>query len=133
MRPDRHDAALLLDMIEHARRAVAYTTGRTFEDYLADTMLRDAVERVIQITGEAASKISRSFREAHPDIPWRPIVAQRHILVHEYGEIHHDKIWRVVTVHIPVLIRLIEHLIPPPPPDPVPEIPPGDYPGGSER
>lgn len=118
MQPEDRDAALLWDMLEHARRAVTYTSGRTLEDYLANPMLRDAVERVIQITGEAASKLSRTFRDAHPDIPWRPIIAQRHILVHEYGGIHDDKIWRVATVHVPQLIRLIEPLIPPPPPDP---------------
>lgn len=121
MRPDRHDAALLLDMLQHARRAQAYTANRSLADYLSDPMLRDAVERVILITGKAASKVSPQFRAAHPDIPWRPIVAQRHILVHEYGDIHHDKIWRVATVHIPELIRLIEPLIPTPPPDPMPE------------
>lgn len=123
MRPDRHDAALLLDMLQHARRAVDYTTGRTLEEYLATPMLRDAVERVVLITGEAASKLSRKFRDAHPEISWRPIIAQRHILVHEYGDIHHDKIWRVATTHVPDLIRLIEPLIPSPPRDPLPEPP----------
>ncbi len=131
MQPDRYDAALLLDMLEHARRALEYTSGRTYNEYIATPMLRDAVERVIQITGEAASKISRRFREAHPEIPWRPIIAQRHILVHEYGEIHHDKIWRVATLHIPALIRSVEQLIPPPPPDPLPELPPRDGPDGT--
>ncbi len=121
MQPDRHDAALLYDMLEHARRACVYTRGKTFEDYLKDQMLRDAVERVISITGEAASKLSESLRKAHPDIPWRPIIAQRHMLVHEYGHIHDDKIWIVATVHVPELIRLIEPLIPPPPPDLFPE------------
>jgi uncharacterized protein with HEPN domain len=121
MQPDVRDAALLLDMLIHARRAMAYTTGLKFEDYLANAMLRDAVERVILITGEAAAKVSAPFREAHPEIPWRPIIAQRHILVHEYGDVHHDKLWRVATIHIPALILLIEPLIPSPPPDPAPE------------
>jgi len=123
MQPDRHDAALLYDMLEYARRGCAYTAGKTFEEYLADAMVRDAVERVVSITGEAASKISQAFCEAHADIPWRPIIAQRHMLVHEYGHIHDDKIWVVATVHLPELIRLIEPLIPPPPPDLLPEQP----------
>ncbi len=123
MQPEERDAALLWDMLEHGRRAVSYTTGRSFQQYLADSMLRHAVERVTQIVGEAASKLSREFRDAHPQIPWRPIIAQRHILVHDYGDIHDDKIWRVATVHIPELIRLIEPLIPPPPADPLPEPP----------
>ncbi len=84
-------------------------------------MLRAAVERTVQTIGEAASKVSRPFREAHPELPWSAIIAQRHILVHEYGVIHHDKIWRVAVVHIPALVTLLEPLIPPPPPDPLPE------------
>lgn len=127
MRPDRRDAALLLDMLIHARRAVSYADGRTFDEYRREDMLRDAVERVVQIIGEAASKVSRAFREAHPEIPWRPIIAQRHILVHEYGRIDDDRIWRVATVYAPQLIVLIEPLLPPPPPDPFPE-PPGSPP-----
>ncbi len=123
MRPDTFDAALLLDMIVHARRAIEYTTGKTFDEYRRDRLLRDAVERVIQISGEAASKISRGFRDKTPGVPWRQIIAQRHILVHDYGDIHDDKIWRVATVHLPDLVQMLEPLLPPPPPDPFPEPP----------
>jgi uncharacterized protein with HEPN domain len=121
MRPEDRDAALLLDMVEHARRACRYVQDRTLDQYRVDDMLRDAVNRVVQVIGEAAAKVSRQFREAHPEIPWRPIIAQRHILVHEYGRIDDDKIWRVATVYAPQLISLVEPLLPPPPADPLPE------------
>jgi uncharacterized protein with HEPN domain len=51
-----------------------------------------------------------------PEIPWQRIMAQRHVLVHEYGEIQHDLMWKVATVRIPVLIENLERLIPPVPP-----------------
>ncbi|MBX3368464.1 MAG: DUF86 domain-containing protein [Phycisphaeraceae bacterium] len=121
MRPEERDAALLLDMVEHARRACGYVDGRTLEQYRRDDMLRDAVNRVVQVIGEAAAKVSKQFRDAHPEIPWRPIIAQRHILVHEYGHIDDDKIWRVATLYAPQLIALVEPLLPPPPADPLPE------------
>jgi len=120
----RHDAALLLDMLTYAKRASTFVYGQTLDDYRASELLRSAVERVVQLIGEAAAKVSKPFRDAHPEIPWRPIIAQRHILVHEYGRIEDDKIWRVATVYAPALIPLIEPLIPPLPPDPLPE--PGD-------
>ncbi len=121
MRPDNHDAALLADMLEFAERASSYVRGRTLEEYLSNDMLRSAVERVVQIIGEAASKVSTEFRTAHPEVPWRPIIAQRHILVHDYGELDDDKIWRVATVHVVALVVLLRPLLPPPPPDPLPE------------
>lgn len=121
MRPEQRDAALLWDMLEHGRETLSFVEGRAYEDYLADAMVRRAVERTVQIIGEAAARLSRSFCDAHPEIPWRAIKAQRHILVHEYDEIDHEKIWRVATVHIPELVSFLEPLVPHPPPDPEPD------------
>lgn len=67
-------------------------------------MLRAAVERHLQIVGEAARRISPELQDAHPEIPWRRITAQRNILVHEYGEIEHELMWSVATGAIPTLI-----------------------------
>jgi uncharacterized protein with HEPN domain len=78
-------------------------------------MLRGAVERHLEIIGEAANKVSEAFRQAHPEIPWRQMIAQRHVLVHEYGEIKHERIWQVATVHLPGLIAGLEPLLPPEP------------------
>lgn len=67
-------------------------------------MLRSAVERQVEIIGEAACGISDTFKVDHPQIPWRPIMAQRHRLAHEYGEIDDALIWAVATIHVPRLI-----------------------------
>ena len=132
MRPDERDAALLADMLGSARAIAGYVAGRQYPHYLADQMLRDAVERRVEIIGEAARGVSRAFQDAHLEIPWRPIMAQRHILAHEYATVRQDLIWAVATRHIPELIGLLEPLIPPPPPDPQPapvvDPPPADPP-----
>ena len=124
MKPEERDAGLLWDMLRHSREVTSFVTGQNYETYLKDLLLRRAVERSVQIIGEAAARVSREFRENHPEVPWRPITAQRHILVHEYGEIHDDKIWRVATEYVPALIELLEPLLPPLPPDPEPETSP---------
>lgn len=67
------------------------------------------------IIGEAARNISDEFQAAHPEVPWRPIMAQRHRLTHEYGEINDDLIWAVATVHVPPLIERLRELLPPSP------------------
>jgi uncharacterized protein with HEPN domain len=43
--------------------------------------------------------------------------AQRHVLAHDYGEIRHERIWYVATIHIPALIQQLEPLLPAPPDD----------------
>lgn len=115
MTAQRDDNSYLWDMLAAARAVESFGRGRTDADYLADLMLRSAVERQIEIIGEAARFVSATFQAAHPEIPWRPIQAQRHVLAHDYGEIRHERIWRVATVHIPELIRQLEPLVPPAP------------------
>lgn len=61
----------------------------------------------MQIVGEAANRTSPDARASFPDVPWKQIIGQRHVLAHEYDKIKHDKLWTVVTVHIP---QLIQHL-----------------------
>jgi uncharacterized protein with HEPN domain len=114
--PLRDDAAYLWDMLDGAKTVVQMTAGITYDQYLANRMVQLAVERGIEIIGEAARNVSETFQTAHPEIPWRPIIAQRHILAHEYGSIQPDRIWRVVTIHIPALIGLLEALPTNPPP-----------------
>jgi uncharacterized protein with HEPN domain len=104
-------------MLDAAEAVLEFVQGRTFRDYLNNRMLRGAVERHIEIIGEAARKVSTPFQEAHPEIPWRKIITQRHVLAYEYGEIKHELVWRVVTIHIPDLVKKLEALIPPPPPE----------------
>ncbi len=115
MPPNKQDAAYLWDMLDAARAIGEFAAGKRYRDYQSDRMLRGAVERHVEIIGEAANKISEAFRSAHPQIPWRGIINQRNVLVHEYGEIRHDLMWKVVTVRIPELIVLLEPLLPPAP------------------
>ena len=107
------DAARLLDMPAAARAVRTFVEGRTFEQYEKDLFFRSAVERQVEIIGEAAPGISEALKAAEPQIPLRRIMAQRHRLAHEYGEIDDRLIWTVATVHVPVLIGQIEPLIPP--------------------
>ena len=74
-----------------------------------------------QTFGEAARRVSESFKDAHPEIPWRRMIAQRNVLAHEYDDIDDRLMWRVVTESIPKLARTLKGLLPAlPPPDPEP-------------
>jgi uncharacterized protein with HEPN domain len=111
--PPERDLAWLVDMRHAARAVQAFVAGRTFEQYAADLLLRSAVERQVEIVGEAARAISKAFQSAHPQIPWRAIIAQRHKLAHEYGEVDDRLIWTVATIHVPSLLAELEKIIPP--------------------
>lgn len=117
MPPESRDPAYLWDMLDAARSIQEFTKGVSQNLYLQNRMMQLAVERQLEVIGEAARRLSEVFRQTHSKIPWRSIIALRNVLAHEYGDIRHDRIWKVVTVHIPTLIAALEPLIPPLPPE----------------
>jgi len=112
MRPDVSDESYLWDMLDAALAIQEFIIGKTFRDYTSDRLLRGAVERHIEIMGEAAKNVSKEFREKHPEVQWSKIISQRNVLAHEYGEIKHERIWAVATIHVIELIGKLKPLIP---------------------
>lgn len=117
MRPDHSDLKYVWDMLDAAQSVVEWTTGRTLADYEQTKWLRMAVERSIEIIGEAARHVSDNFKTRHPAVPWQPIIATRHIFAHEYSDLKHDKVWRIATTHIPALIPLLQPILDANPPE----------------
>jgi uncharacterized protein with HEPN domain len=73
MPAEKDDRAYLWDMLTAARAVIDFVRGRTLDEYISDLMLRSAVERQVEIIGEAARRVSKEFQEAHAGIPWRPV------------------------------------------------------------
>lgn len=112
MQPSGRDLESLQIMLEAARQVGVYMSGRTHEDYLASAMLQDAVERRIEIIGDAATRVTERFRTSHPEIPWRDVIGQRIILAHAYDRILKDSIWDTASNRVPELVTLLEALLP---------------------
>lgn len=83
--------------------------------YISDAKTQASVERQLSIIGEAAQRVSEPFRRAHPEVPWRQMIGQRHVLVHDYGRIDQDMIWALIERRLPELLEQLEQLLPPPP------------------
>jgi len=112
MRSEQADKGYLWDMLDAAKAVREFVRGKTFGDYIKDRMLRGAVERHVEIIGEAARRVSDGLKEAHLEVPWRSIVGQRNILAHEYGEVRHETIWNVATRELPGLVAALEAMLP---------------------
>lgn len=80
MPPEAREMARLWDMLDAARTAVAFTQELDYETFLNDRKTRNAVERNLEIVGEAARALSQATRDANPDIPWRSIIALSNII-----------------------------------------------------
>ena len=111
MRPSSGDEAYLWDMREAASETLSFVEGVGFDRFLSNRQLQRAVERELEIIGEAASRISHGFREAHPEIPWRSIIGQRNVLAHEYGEVMPERVWGVLEQGLPALLQRLTELL----------------------
>ena len=110
MRPEEGDAARLWDMRRAVKEIVSFVEGMSRSAFLADRRSVLAVERNLEILSEAAAHLSASFRDVHPEIPWRGTTAPRNVLVHAYGEIDPDLFWTVVSERVPELRDLLAQL-----------------------
>ena len=112
LRPEDRDPAYIWDILEAAREVSDFIDGMRFHDYENNSMVRAAVERKLEIIGEAAGRISDSLRSAHPDIPWRGMISLRNVLIHEYGQVRTERVWIVASVKLPELIAALMPLLP---------------------
>ena len=104
----RNDTAALRQMLSHAREAVALVQGRTREDLDHERLLSLGLMQLLQIVGEAASRVSETTCQAHPQIPWKQIIALRNRLIHGYDTINLSILWAVLTTDLPALIIELE-------------------------
>jgi uncharacterized protein with HEPN domain len=113
MDPQERNIAYLWDMREAAQLISDFLKGATYSHFITDKMMQSAIERQLEIIGEAARRITPEYQQAHPEIPWHGIIGLRNILTHEYGEVKLDRVWLVASTSIPELLTILDALIPP--------------------
>ena len=109
----RHDDNYLLDMLVAARKTVQFSKGLTYDSFLQSDLHQNAILKVLEIIGEAASRISNETKAAHPDVPWHNISGLRNRIVHAYFEIDLSVVWMIINDDVPVLIATLERFVPP--------------------
>jgi uncharacterized protein with HEPN domain len=110
MRP-RDDSVLLRDMLDYARRASGAVARKSRRDLEDDDVLAAALERFVEVIGEAAARLSPETRESSPQVPWKEIIALRNRLIHGYFAVDRDILWTIIEDDIPKLIDLLEEMI----------------------
>ena len=113
MRPEERDPAYLWDMLQAAKEMESMLEDHDLAAFLADHVLLRAIERCVEIIGEAARRVSAPYMAAHPEIPWRKVIGQRNILAHEYGQIDHTLLYKTAVEDVPTLIAQLQVLLPP--------------------
>ena len=109
-RPAREWRFYLDDMIAFARKVRFYTDGMEQKEFVVDERTYDATLRNLELIGEAATHIPDDVRTAHPEIPWRMIIATRNRFIHGYLGIDDDTLWSIIRDDIPSLLVALQEL-----------------------
>ena len=108
----RHnDVVRLHHMRDHADEALRMAGGRGYDGFISDRMLHLALMHLVEIVGEAASRVSPETAGACSSIPWSHITGMRHRIVHGYDRIDFPLLWKTIQEDLPPLIGQLDEAI----------------------
>lgn len=106
----KRDHTYLLDIANAAELAVSYIESMTREQFLSDVQCQDSVIRRLEIIGEASRRISETFRDSYPELPWKEMIGMRNFLIHDYDDVDIHLVWKTAKKDLPVLLSKIKNI-----------------------
>ena len=111
----KRDVRLFLyDILECIEKIERYTKNLSFEDFVKNDMVVDAVIRNLEVIGEAVKNIPPEIRSKYPEVPWRQIAGFRDVVIHHYFGVDLNIVWTVIRKHLkelkPKIERVLENL-----------------------
>jgi uncharacterized protein with HEPN domain len=108
MQLNENDLSYLIDIINCINDINEFTKSIEYHQFEKDKMRKLAVERQLEIIGQAAGKIGNETLTMLKNIPWKNIIGLRNKLAHDYGEILAERIWTISKNSIPELLKELE-------------------------
>jgi len=107
---DDRSKSCFLDMINCIRDIQSFTDNITYHVFESEKMRKLAVERQLEVIGQAANGIPKAVQDLYPQLPWARIIGLRNKLAHDYGEILVKRIWEISRNAIPELKHELEQI-----------------------
>ena len=101
----RNPKKYFYDIIDCCEFLLDFTNDKTVDDYKNDRPFRSAVERELQIIGEAIAQLDNVSPETADQISeFRNIIGFRNILVHGYDSLDPETVWSVIEEKLATLL-----------------------------
>lgn len=109
---DKEIKTWLYDILQSINEIESYYENKpkVYSDYVSDIKTKRAVERNLEIIGEAVNRILKKDQNFEL-ISSKKIIGTRNRIIHGYDKISDDLIWSIVINHIPKLKTEITGLL----------------------
>ncbi len=101
----------LRDIMDWMENAQTFVDGVDRYEFVEDLKTRSAVERAVEIIGEASKHIPDDLRRQFPDVPWQGMAGMRDRVSHAYFGVDNDLLWQTVTEEIPPLLKNLREMV----------------------
>ena len=88
--------------------AEGFVAGMSYDAFKDDNLHLYAVTRCLEIISEASRRLPDDLKARHPSIEWREMAAAGNIYRYEYEDVAARRIWRTLTINVPLLRVVIE-------------------------
>jgi len=105
-----NDLSYFIDIIDCISDINEFTGSIEYHQFEKDKMRKLAVERQLEVIGQAANKVSIEVQNNLKNIPWKNIIGLRNKLAHDYGEILAERIWKISKGSIQELLKELEKI-----------------------
>lgn len=103
----QRDLDALRSIKHECEKIIRDVQTKSFEEFVINELLFEAVLWRITVIGESANRISLETFETLPEQPLRAAIGTRHRIIHGYDSIDSEIIYEIVTVHIRALLKAL--------------------------
>ena len=107
----KEDSVYLNHILDSIENVFSDTKNFTFEQFLTNRQVKDAVTRNVEIIGEAVKRLSKEVYQDYPDTPWQKIARTRDILIHHYFNVDDQQLWKIIEDDLPKLRVSIKKIL----------------------
>ncbi len=108
---ERDFRLFLHDILNSIQIISQYTKNITEEDFFNSQQLQDAINRRIEIIGEAVKNIPDFIKKQYPQVAWKSAAGMRDVVAHGYFEVDNTISWETLQKDLPILRQQIEKIM----------------------
>ncbi len=110
MKSDIRD--FLVDIVRYAEMATSLVEENSLDTLSEKFSVSGlALERCMEVIGEAVKQIPPDIRERYSEIPWKQVAGLRDLLIHRYWSAQMARLVEIVENYLPDLVRVVKQIL----------------------